>query len=772
MESFQSVDAMDHFLLLVTNYDLYWILEMMFSLDHPTIEIFAHKFFLQAVRVGEHKMVTFLLGQSCHIDLRDSFDEAFRLATSDSCHWDIASRLVDEGAKPYSDFYAWNWAWRVGAGRTTEKDLSRGQSLLDIWVESYEDDLWDAWEDALIGLMAHDNIELCELVLQSFTRLLPLDFEGDCRMLINAAISSDQSPFLQVMTCPETWKARADQHQVLQDFFRGIRVVAALNAKTELWRGMVWLVSEAFDDSLLEALGYFDGYAGDNCFSFLLSVINEVKDHTLGVIHDWAMWYDVFDVVRLVLKQKVVRHKGTSMNREDFYLFLESEYFELSLDREMLDFVVSHTVIEDVTMMLDLLRELIQTDEYWPLEHVIRYYRNCTPSSLFQLSVDDVLKMPQFVYEVLVLGSEETLFWLLRSDPLRESLNNVLARDLVDVDQRISREFRHQPDVVEQMFAYGVSPCRGLLTLCAISCSQYKVEYMRIITNEMLSRGRPFCESDMTICLNQVLDTNRAQFRKLASKAKCHVQCLRFLGDHGATAKEPWMQFALQRDSGITDTMLWSWLNPDSSPILAAIDKSAFSVLEVLFTMEFSLDQYYKHWGCWSTPLQYVARCNKQEIVKWLRLKGADINALAHDQGGTTVLQAVAASGNLQLVLELLEAGADINAPAAKWGGRTALESAAELGKLDIVHVLIANNKDLHRLRTDCKRASRLLKVSSQHGVIARMLDKHARKLAIELGVEHEDEIDHLCKCELEREHVEYMCGRCKAKYTEAVELE
>ena len=125
-----------------------------------------------------------------------------------------------------------------------------------------------------------------------------------------------------------------------------------------------------------------------------------------------------------------------------------------------------------------------------------------------------------------------------------------------------------------------------------------------------------------------------------------------------------------------------------------------------------------------------------------LRL-GADVNAPAHTCRGKTALQAAATNGNLSVALELLRAGADINAPAANEYGTTALEAAAEEGHLDMVQLFINNNSDLAKLRQDCKRASRRAK-KHRHSVIARLIEKHARKLAEKLGVEHEDSIGDL----------------------------
>ena len=150
------------------------------------------------------------------------------------------------------------------------------------------------------------------------------------------------------------------------------------------------------------------------------------------------------------------------------------------------------------------------------------------------------------------------------------------------------------------------------------------------------------------------------------------------------------------------------------------------------------------------TALQLAAGKGRLELVRDLIQAGADVNAPPAETGGRTALAAAAENGYLSVVIELLRLGADINAPAAPDNGRTALEAAAARGQLDVVYVLVENNSDLHRLRTDCKRASRLAKIN-HHSALSRMLDDHAKKLANKLGMQHKDGIDDLCDHQIQR---------------------
>ena len=164
------------------------------------------------------------------------------------------------------------------------------------------------------------------------------------------------------------------------------------------------------------------------------------------------------------------------------------------------------------------------------------------------------------------------------------------------------------------------------------------------------------------------------------------------------------------------------------------------------------------------TPIELAVERGDRNIVQLLLQEGADVNASTRSSYGP--LQIAAARGYFRLTIDLLEAGADINtAPIQNYhGGRTALEAAAENGRLDTVCLLIRNNSDSFKLKKDCKRAARLAQ-SRGYGVIASVLEDHARTLAMRLGEPYGDDIDTLCICRIKRRAELARCRSCKAKY-------
>ena len=786
VEFLQEVDPMHHFLQLISRYDLYWIMKMIFSLDHPTIDIFAHKVLLQAATTGDHKLATYVLGPDCHVDLRDCIDEAFYLTVSHGCNYELAQRFLDEGANPYEDEHNCYWIWLDHMeADTTESTLSRARFMLDVWVRYYSCECWLKWQDLIRLIRSRGLIELGEMILQSFTTLVPSEFQDECRLLITAVISGDQPLASHTTLDPEIWKPRIWDYPICRDLFDFVRGVAAYNADISLWRQMGYLVAEGFDDSLLNTLETFPSHDQDKILTFLSKLLTEAKNQTLRRIRFWVMGTPLPSVriTKALLRERIRRHPTILLSHRDCCLSDPRELEDFLLDEALLELLLSHTANEDADLMLYLLRAAIRTGEQWPIKRIVQRRHEHYLTNASGLWIYEVLKTPIFLLEAFLQADGETPFWLLESDILRDNLNKVLANGLVNLDTRITKRFGHTPEVVKRMFVYGLFPSCGLLTLVACSGSSHGVENMKVVVNERASRERPFSKSDMTNCLDQIISQSamphfhaRYPFNQVEERAEVGeriAQYLKFLVSHGAIASQAWMQLVLNRGSEMADILIWDWLRHSNDPVLSAIKYSAITTLELLFSLGFSRNQYYKTFGIWKTPVQYAAHQNNQEVVKMLLCRGADLHAPAHDKEGNTALQGAAASGNLQLVLDLLKAGADINAPAAKWEGKTALESAAEKGKLDIVDVLIANNKDLYRLRKDCKRASRLLKIwrTSMLVVIAKMLESHARRLAKELGVEHEDEIDILCDCEILRQEVEKMCKSCKAKYSETMAI-
>ncbi|KAF2236951.1 ankyrin [Viridothelium virens] len=243
----------------------------------------------------------------------------------------------------------------------------------------------------------------------------------------------------------------------------------------------------------------------------------------------------------------------------------------------------------------------------------------------------------------------------------------------------------------------------------------------------------------------------------MLSKAyKSHSAALKLLVEFGAVVEIPWLQ-NLENFAGHYDKYLFITLRGGGGPLNGAITIEDNLLLEKLLKDGFFHDDYYsikeEHSNMvqsWRTPLQFAVDSGNCKATNLLLKHGANINAPAYPDDGSTALQCAAQKGDLNMALDLLQLGAHINAPAAKSEGHTALECAALEGHLDLAQLLINNNSEIPNLRQDCKRASRIAK-SKRHSVLATMLENHACKLAERLGVDHTDEIDNMCACDLNR---------------------
>lgn len=112
-----------------------------------------------------------------------------------------------------------------------------------------------------------------------------------------------------------------------------------------------------------------------------------------------------------------------------------------------------------------------------------------------------------------------------------------------------------------------------------------------------------------------------------------------------------------------------------------------------------------------STALQAICAwypVNEEELVKQMNIArylidhDADINAPPSRRSGATALKMVAIAGNLELATMLLQHGADVNAPPSPldrhYGSsdRTALDLAVQFGRHDMVHFLLNANAISH----------------------------------------------------------------------------
>ncbi|XP_069687030.1 ankyrin repeat and SAM domain-containing protein 3-like [Periplaneta americana] len=91
----------------------------------------------------------------------------------------------------------------------------------------------------------------------------------------------------------------------------------------------------------------------------------------------------------------------------------------------------------------------------------------------------------------------------------------------------------------------------------------------------------------------------------------------------------------------------------------------------------------------WSALFHAVSR-RRENAVKFLLKRGADVNIIACDNG-YTVLMVAAAAGKINVVKMLLEAGA--NPYKMSWKGGTAISIAQSHGFFHIVQLLSANTE-------------------------------------------------------------------------------
>lgn len=89
-----------------------------------------------------------------------------------------------------------------------------------------------------------------------------------------------------------------------------------------------------------------------------------------------------------------------------------------------------------------------------------------------------------------------------------------------------------------------------------------------------------------------------------------------------------------------------------------------------------------------------AVKAGDAEAVQWLLTHGADVNARESDQDGWTALLYAAENHRNEIVKALLEKGADVNM--ADGNGRTALIIASRLGNRDIVQGLLAKGANVH----------------------------------------------------------------------------
>lgn len=223
---------------------------------------------------------------------------------------------------------------------------------------------------------------------------------------------------------------------------------------------------------------------------------------------------------------------------------------------------------------------------------------------------------------------------------------------------------------------------------------------------------------------------------------RSHLRVLAFLREQGAVVENAWEAHLLEHvNEGESDITWQTFLSEDHWLIAIRSDLTA---VEELLEHGADIDKRSSRrtYPPWGPPLLITLSLGETDIASFLLNSGANVNAV--DESGRTPLKVAAGKGYFQLVLDLLRAGADINATDIH--GVTPLISAACWGRLEIVCLLIENNRDLPRLRVQCKRAARFAR-NIGHSAIANFLINHAQKIADELGVGNDDAFDRMCIC-------------------------
>lgn len=112
-----------------------------------------------------------------------------------------------------------------------------------------------------------------------------------------------------------------------------------------------------------------------------------------------------------------------------------------------------------------------------------------------------------------------------------------------------------------------------------------------------------------------------------------------------------------------------------------------------------------------------------QEIVQYLAVHGADINAVATNGSGYNALTGAVTGGHVAVVQWLLEHGANANYRYSE--GYSPLLTAAANGRLDIVRLLLAHGADPHATTNDGKSPLSLAR-ERNHSEVAALFQAQA----------------------------------------------
>ena len=509
----------------------------------------------------------------------------------------------------------------------------------------------------------------------------------------------------------------------------------------------------------------------------LLKSAHPIDDGTIKKIWQMGLRKKWIDVLRLLADYGLGAHRrcGLGAHRRCGLWYDEcpaATYVRRHcfINDEALDLLVTQEDMLHRDQQICLLNASVEAKDLRLVKKIIQSLSFKPPNTSLD-SIEAPHDFPDFLLCILRAGNAEIVAWRSSFADGFGALNTILAEGIKNVSENPWPRFAHPPSTLRRLLASDLHPSRGLLAMCAMSCSLANAENMHIVIESRKTMGTPFSVTDITFCFHEVMGLLTDSIHRANDYdqpfCKCfeyndystnHVEPLRVLAKHGANIEDDWLSYALDDEAQIDNPLIWASIRDQIGLVQAAVRVGNIYMVQSLIKKGFPHSQYEGYWRK-STPLQEAASLSDSEMCRVLLECGAEVNAPA-SLNGETALQAACFRGNFQLALDFIQAGADINAKAAIESGKTALEAAARHGHLDIVHLLIRNNSDLLKLQKDCKRASRMAEDQS-HSVIAKLLENHARKLADELGMVYEDEIDTMCICEIYRHTPSEWCHQC-----------
>jgi len=119
------------------------------------------------------------------------------------------------------------------------------------------------------------------------------------------------------------------------------------------------------------------------------------------------------------------------------------------------------------------------------------------------------------------------------------------------------------------------------------------------------------------------------------------------------------------------------------------------------------------------TPLGLASYFGKEDVARYLLLKGADPNIPSQNGYHVYPLNSTVAANNSDITKILLEAGAEVNVCQAS--GLTPLHSAAHHGNIEILILLLEAGADIHA-KTEGGKTPAEIALANGHHDIARIL--------------------------------------------------